>query len=731
MDDLSAGFGQELRRLRERAGVSLSAFANRVHYSKGFLSKIENGRAVPTPQLARTCDDQLGAGGALLALAVAERRAAKPPALYGLPPATRHFTGRQEELGRVARLLREPRAVVVLTGMAGAGKTELALRAAEEAQSAFPDGCLFLDLRGHTPQAPRMAPEDALDVLLRVLGVPGGDIPHDLDGRANVYRNVLRGKRLLLVLDNAADSAGVRPLLPAEPGCRVVVTSRNRLPALDDAQHVVVGELTRDEAVSLFRATAGDRPGDVARVVALCGHLPLAVRIAAARLRTSRGWTVDQLGDRLAVEASRLLALDDGERSVASAFALSVRGLDEAHRRLFALLGLHPGTDIELSAAAALAGHDLATVEHLLTGLDRAHLGVLLPGERVRLHDLVRLFAIEHVLPDTTPDDRLTAVRGLLDYVLRRTFFADALIAPHRFRPDLPPSDVSAEGFADRDAAIAWLDGAWPSLVAMCGTAVEHDLVDRSWLLAFLLHDYFFLTKLWAPWIELLEKVATATRAAGLRGPLAMTLNNLGIALADRGELVASQKRYREALEIFEEVGDPHGVTSSRSNLAWVDLYLGEHLSARENMCLALDAYRRAGADRNAAITLRGIALVEVELGSYEDALAHAGQALAEFTGLGLELDVVMTLNCLGWVRFRAGHLEEAAEAYRRAVVGGERCGSRYEATRARIGLGNAAAASGDRERAEAHWAAADEFDGALSPLMVGEARARADLTHW
>lgn len=731
MDDQANVFGSELRQARERAGISLSAFAEQVHYSKGFLSKIENGHAAPTPELARACDDLLSANGALVTLAARGHRSRKSSALHGLPAGTRHFTGRQDELRRIALALREPRAVVVLTGMAGVGKTELALRAAWESQASFPDGCLFFDLYGFTPWAPKIFSGEVLDTLLRVLGVPGAEIPGDLDGRANIYRHRLRGKRLLLVFDNAADSTQVWPLLPAEEGCRVIVTSRNRLTALDEAHHEIVDVMPTDEAVRLFRATADDRADTdqdaVAKLVGLCGNLPLAVRIAAARLRSSPRWTVEQLTDRLLDETSRLRELYDGERNVTSAFALSLKSLPEPQQRLFGLLALHPGGDIELPAAAALGGHEPAEAERLLAGLDYAHLITQLPDDRIRLHDLLRGFAIEHVLPRIPQDQQKNAKRNLIDYALRRTFLADELIAPHRYRPALPPSEVTAEPFTDRAAALAWLDREWPTLVTLGARATAQILLDRCWLFPYLLHDYFFLTKLWEPWIESLEIAAAATRRSGENRALALMLNNLGVAQADRGELAKSQRHYREALSLFRALGDGHG-TTARSNLAWVDFYLGEHLAAVKGMTVALAAYQRAGADRNAAITLRGIALAETALGRFDDALAHAEQARGEFVALNLDLDVVMTLNCLAWVHFRAGHAAEAADLYQRAVEAGERYGSRYEVSRAQTGLGNVAAIRGDFDLADRHWSQADRFDGVLNPLMVGEARTRNEL---
>ncbi|MEU5692882.1 tetratricopeptide repeat protein [Actinosynnema sp. NPDC020468] len=728
MDDRSTPFGRELRRLRVGAGYSLARLATLAFTTKGQLSKLENGLATPAPDVVEACEKALRANGSLRALAVGARRPVRPAGPNGLPPVTRYFTGRRYESERLAAALREPAAAVVLSGMAGVGKTELAVRAAREAQASFPDGCLFLDLRGYHSGGAEVTAEDALDTLLRTLGVPGDAVPPDLDGRANVYRDLVRGKRVLLVLDNAADTDQVRPLLSAEPGCRVLVTSRKRLDALDDAVGVQVGELPAAEAAELFRATAGDREGDVARVVELCGGLPLAVRIAAAVLRSRPMLTVDLLADRLAVESQRLRALVDGERSVEAAFALSLDGLPEPQRRMFGLLGLHPGGEVEVAAAAALGGLDPLDADTLLGALDHANLLTLLPDDRVRLHDLLRLFAVRHVLPGVPVEERERAVRDLLDHALRRLHAADERIAPHRYRPDLPAAAAAVEGFEDREAALAWLDREWRTLAELCRIAIDRGLSDLPWRFTHLLHGYLFQAKLWTPWIALLEEVVAATRAAGERRPLAITLNNLGVARFDRGDLEPARRDFLAALEIHEDLADRHGITSARSNLAWIDHYLGEHDSALHHLGVALAAYRDLGNDRNAAITLRGTALVEVALHRHDDAVAHAVRAGEEFVRLGLDLDLVMTWNALGWAYFAAGKLDLAADHYRRALEGAERIDSRYEAARARTGLGNAAAAAGENLVAARHWADADEFDGVLTPLVVGEARARADL---
>lgn len=739
MSEPPADLGRELRRRREAAGLSLAALAARIHYSKGHLSKVENGRVRVNRDFADACDAALGTAGALRALVDV------PPAgsrglgagFSGLPSVTRYFTGRAEELDLIHAVLTERRSrgiVCVLGGMAGVGKTALALRAAWDVEHEFPDGCLFLDLHGHTPGSAEVDSHEALDRLLHLLGVPGESIPRDTDSRANLYRDRLRGRRMLLVFDDARTARQVTPLLPAEPRCRVLITSRYRLNALDDAVHVAVEVLSLAQTMELFRSIAGERAagqdGAVAEVVVHCGRLPLAVRIAAARFRSKPVWTVAEFATQLSDMAARLGALDDGERSVAAAFQLSYQGLPEDQRRLFGLLALHPGRDIAMRSAAALAGLGTATTERLLDRLGEAHLLLRLPGGYTAFHDLLRAFAVEYALPAVPVVEQDLAVRRLLDFALFQTEAGDRLLAPQRYRPELSLADLPPlePGFTDRDTALAWLDTEWPNLVALCVLAANQAKHTQCWQLAFLLRDFFFRAKLWDPWINTHRIAVGCARAAGDERALALTLNNLGMAYVDWGDLTNAQSHYAEALKLFGALGDQHGTTDTRSNLAWVDLYLGYPEPALEHLRLALADYRGRGASRNAAITLRAIALAEAELGRFTEALTNAEQAYAEVLVLRLDLDVAMSLNCLAWVHFRSGQPDLAREHYHRATDMAGRAGSRHELARALTGLGDLAAQAGDQPAANELWARADDLRAGLNPIMVGEEAVRFQL---
>ncbi|GAB3872969.1 hypothetical protein GCM10029964_012320 [Kibdelosporangium lantanae] len=696
-------FGVELRGLRRSAGISLAELARRVPYTKGYLSKVETGAAQPNAKLAELCDTALATGGRLAALVPATRRRGPRPRLAGLPPVTSHFTGRAAErraiVAALARTVRGSSAVCAIDGMPGAGKTALAIHCAHEVATRFTDGCLFLDMRAG----------EALHRALRLLAVPVEDV-HPADA-ATLYRDRLRGKRILIVLDNADSAAEVVPLVPAEPRCAVLVTSRRRLAALDDADHVSLAELAEPEAVGLFHKVAGTGVDEeVAGIVRRCGLLPLAVRIAAARYRANPAWTVAGLERRLADEEARLPELDDGERSVSAAFHVSYDALPDDQRRMFALLAVHRGPDVDAHAAAALAGTDVRRAERLLDRLHDVHLLVQQDIGRYRFHDLVRAFAADLPTPDRVP-----AVHRLLDHMLGAAEAADLHVSPHRYRPAFGLPGTHA--FADPAMAKSWLATEWPNLVALCGTAHAHGVHTRCWQLAYTLRGYFFLAKLWEPWIETHTLAVDSTRALGDKRAEAITLNNLGIAHIDRGDHDLAAGCYEDALALFRAVGDDHGMSNCLVNLAWVAHYRGDHATALEDMWTALAFYRRQGSDGNAAITRRGIAVMQLAAGDAAAAIDNADRSLTVFRRLAMVLDAAMALNCLGEAGFAAGSVDAAAEAYREAVTLGEKCGSGYEAARAEYGLSRIAAARGDSAAEADHLARADWAGGSQHHL--------------
>ncbi|MGW7536447.1 ATP-binding protein [Amycolatopsis sp. NPDC054798] len=715
-----ATFGAELRRLRASAGLSLTELAERVHYSKGYLSKVETGLAAPNSALAALCESEFGTPGALAALVPAEtgKRRTRPDLRpSGLPPVTADFTGRDAESEAVRQILASDGGVCVISGMGGAGKTALAVRCAYRLEASFADGSLFLDLRG-TSDDP-VAPADAHDRLLRILEVPAERIPADPDDRAALFRTCLRGRSFLLVLDNAGSTGQVRPLLPAEPKCRVVITSRSRLPALDEASHLSLGVLPPGSAAELVAALTGAPPDAALRIAGRCGCLPLAIRIAAARLRAHPAWDVAELERRLTGETRRLGELDDGERSLAAAFRLSVRQLDPPETRLFGLLALHPGPDFDVTAAQALGSLDSSTAERLLDRLHQAYLITQPQLGRYSFHDLVRVFAASGT-PDQDAFDRLA------DFSVAAAERADRAMSGPRYRPEVtyPPGLPKAE-FPDQESAIAWFRAEWPNLVALCRRAGESE---RCWQLAFFLCGFFHLAKLWDPWIATHRWARAAAEAVGNRWAAATTTANLGIAHADRGDLDEASRCFRQALQEYRDLGDRHGEATALAHSAWAEHYRGNHEQALRELRSAADFYALTGNRRSGAITARGVALVLTALGRPGEAARLVEETLAVFGELGLELDVVMGLNCLGWARFRAGDHSGAEAAYREAAVRAEACGSTHEAARACLGLGNVAAARGAAREAASQWERAEAAHPGLDPVTVGEAAVRAEF---
>jgi DNA-binding SARP family transcriptional activator/tetratricopeptide (TPR) repeat protein len=657
-----------------------------------------------------------------------------PSGLEPLPlPAI--FTGRGIELDRVVAALQpipsSRPAVCGISGMPGVGKTTLALHAARSLAHAYPGGCLFVDLHGFTTGSRPENPGDVLDRLLRRLGVSGEHVPHHLDDRAALWRQRLNGRQVLLILDDVRDVAQARPLLPQVPGCGTLITSRVRLAALDEAELIGLGVLPAVDGAALFRSVAGarlssepDSAAGVDRIVAACGGLPLAIRIAAARFRTEPDPLTD-LCARLEDQQARLAELDDGDRSVFSTLTLSYAALPPDLQRAFALLGVHPGTDLELHAAAALVDRPLVATRRLLTGLVERHLLTSSGPGRYRLHDLVGAFARECLTAARVGEAR--ARQRLVAYHLQVAELADAAITPHRYRIPLALT-YRARAVPDvrsPEEAVRWLIAREQVLVELCREAAGHGLDVQCWQLAYTLRGYFFLTKRWQPWVETHETALAAARRLGDVRAEALTLNNLGLAAMDQGQPRLAQDRYRRALTLFGQVGDEHGETTARANLAWIHFDAGRYREFLGELWPAHAFYERSGSHRNAAITLRGIALGEIEVGELDGAVEHLEQVRQVFEELELDLDRAMALNALGEAHSRRGEPGMAGTCHGEALEVSLRCGSMFEAARAHHRLGDLASAAGDPPGARRHWEEAARGYGLLNALQLDEIRGR------
>ncbi|OLR93017.1 XRE family transcriptional regulator [Actinokineospora bangkokensis] len=732
-------FGSEVLRLRNAQGLSQDALAKKVFLSKSQISKTENGRSKPSPETATRLDEVLGAGGALLALvpkaAVRPRRGEHRP--HGLPDPPADFTGRAALLAEVAAVLHTDTGatarVCALHGLAGSGKTALALAAAAEAcHGDFPDGAFFFDLGGHTPGARPQTAFDVLGSLLPRFGITE-TLPPDLDGRLNTYRDLMRTRGVLLVLDNAASAEQVRPLVPPGQLCRVLVTSRSELAALDGAHHVHVDVLDEQEAVHLLGAQLPDDrlpdPGTAREVVELCDRLPLAIRIAAAQLR-GPSWAVDRFRARLADERTRLAHLDDGERAVAAAFAITLDTLPEDQRWFFGLLACHPGGPVEPDAAEAMAGLDPGESDRLLARLRAANLLRRDPAGHAT-HDLVRLFAVRHALPLVAADTRRAALDRLIAFTLDRVAAAAALLDPHRYRPVAVQRE---HPLADRAAALEWFRAQAPTLERVVELALRHGALVACWQLAYLLRAFYFHDKRTDPWLLTHEHGLTAARAARDDRATGMMLNSLGMAHLHVGSVDLALAMHREAYAAATAAGDEHGALDALSSGAWARVYCGQAEAAVPELLDVLAAYRAAGRGRNAMITLRGLALALTRCGRSAEAFAPATEALElarTISDSGPDSSgVVMGSNCLAWVHYRAGEHERAAELYAEAAEWADLGGDdvEYEHARALTGQGNAAARRGEPSTARARWAEAAETGIDLHPVVVFEEGERLAL---
>ena len=769
MDEGRAAFARRMARLREDAGLSQRALAREVYVDHSLITRLESGQRSADPQLASRIGERLGAAEELRALAEAARRTRKSAAkaresqtddetnpaprsaanardatasaariASALPPAASALVGREAEFARLEAFLAPdadvPGAarVCVVTGMPGIGKTALAVGAAHSFGDRFADGCLFVDLRGFAPQPDPVSPADALALLLADLGVPDNAIPATLAGRIGLFRNETAHRRLLLILDDADSAEQVDSLLPAAAGCRVLVTSRRRLPALDDADVIALGPLSRDAGATLFRRVcvqAGAWDGSVLRIVGACGGHPLAIRILAARCRADASLTPRLLAGKLADARGRIRRIDDDERSVTDAFDISFALLPTGQQRVFALLGLHPPFEFDAYAVAALADRPVSATERLLEQLFLAGLLESAGPGRYRMHDLLVQYA-GHVAERVLPKSEIhAAVRRLLDATLLACHEADQVVRPHRYRVPLvatPSTPVAHRTFASHAAAHSWLTGSLEMLSAFCETALEYGCDEHCWQLAYTLRGVFFFGKHWAAWERTHNVALTAARRLGDPRAQGVTLNNLGLLYCLQGRYGQAHVVLSEATGLFRATKDPYGEFTARSHRAWMLHCIGRYGEALSEQNAALAFYEQSGSARSIAIVKRDMASTELELCRIDDAIKHLRAAADAFGSLGLPLDMTMTLNALGEATLRSGDYKTAESHHEAALAAAIYASSPFEKARARAGLGRLARLTGRPARARHQLTRAARIYREL-----GAAREAADVDVW
>jgi DNA-binding SARP family transcriptional activator/tetratricopeptide (TPR) repeat protein len=651
------------------------------------------------------------------ALGVAESSAPRVP--RQLPAAVSGFTGRGAELAALTRMLDDgspesPGTVVIsaIGGTAGVGKTALALHWAHQVAARFPDGQLYVNLRGFDPSGVPMAAAEAVRVFLDALGVPPDRVPAQPEARAGLYRSLLADRGMLIVLDNARDEQQVRPLLPASPASLVIVTSRNQLGGLaaaDRARLLTLDVLGHDDAVDMLTARVGAsrataEPAAAAEIVSLCGRLPLALAVAAARAETRPGFPLTALAAELRDRARLLEALDAGDpaASVRAVFSWSYRQLSAEAARMFRLLGLHPGPDISVPAAASLAAAAELQARRLLAELSRAYLvAEHVPG-RYALHDLLRAYATDQARNTDSQPERAAATGRVVDHYLRTARDAAAMVHPS-FGPIplAPPSPgIAPEQFTAGQRALAWFEAEIDVLLAAMPFAVDWGLDIQAWQISLVMHPFLATRGHNAQW--------TATKrmlmAASIRDDAAMVASGARDTAGTLGDYQWVPEYYASLVELYQQLGNRRGQAVCLYALAAIAEYQGQYAEALSYAEQAAGLFRGIGDKAGEAELLNAAGWYHALLGDYQQARALGGQALALNARHGsrhLEGDI---WNSLGYTEYHAGDFGEAVACYERALGIFRTVGDCWGEADTLSNLGDVRRAAGELPQAREAW---------------------------
>jgi tetratricopeptide (TPR) repeat protein/transcriptional regulator with XRE-family HTH domain len=747
-------FGRELRRLRRLAGISLSRLALSVHYSKSYLSKVENGVKPATRDLAARCEQALGVEGALVGLCpqrgrgrVADRTDSAALVPRQLPAPTRHFSGRASELALLDELFQtaQPRhapgseyghreyedkgapgrsqesdyehgmSVAVLCGPGGVGKTALAVHWAHRVAAHYPDGQLFVNLRGFDPAGTPVAADEALRGFLDALQIPAQQVPVGLDAQAALYRSATATKRLLVVLDNAREAEQVRPLLPAGADCAVLITSRDPLAAL------VAAEGIRPVALDLFgpaqarelliarlgaaRVEAERHAAD--RLLELCAGLPLAINIVAARAATRPRLSLGAQVEQMQAARSRLDALSTGDQStdVRAVFSWSYRLLSAGAMRAFRLLGLHPGATVGERAAVSLLGLAANEVHGLLDELVRAHLLACHTDSRYAMHDLIRAYAAELATAVGEDAECDSALLRVLEHYVCSAQDATALLnaRSETVRREPAIAGVRPERFADYDEAMAWCEAERACLIGAVADADAAGHAIHAWQLASALTTYLDRRSLWAELAEVQRiALAAARRREDARGE-ASSLRGLGRACMRLRAYTVSGEYLRRALDIYTALGDLSGLAHTNHDLALASEQEGEQERALGYAVRALELFQAVGDRSVQANACNTVGWFYAMNGQYDQALEQCRRALALYGDVDDSAsEVAGTWDSLGLVYHRLGDFQAAAAAYQRAIDLYRKASDRYYEAGTLVRLGDTQSAAGDHETARA-----------------------------
>lgn len=655
-----------------------------------------------------------------------------------LPPDVAHFTGRERELAGLDALLRPgggagraPTAAVigVIAGSGGLGKTTLAVHWAHRVRDRFPDGQLYVNLRGFGPTGSAMTVGEAVRGFLDAFQVPAHRIPATVEAQTALYRSLLAGRRVLILLDNARDAEQVRPLLPGSPGCLVVLTSRNELTGLvvaEQARPLPLDLLGRAEARDLLVGRIGAEraaaePRAVEDVVTVCAGLPLALAIVAARAATHPRFSIAALAGELHDARGSLDAFEGGDATtdVRAVFSWSYHSLGDDAARLFRLLGVHPGPYIAAPAAASLAGVDVAQARRLLSRLTRAHLIAERSPGRYAFHDLLRAYATELTQEYDAEDDRRSALHRVLDHYLHSAFAAGRAFTPHRepITPAPARSGVTVETFTEHAQALTWFTQEHAVLIAALQRAADAGFETHAWQLAWSLMEYLDQLGHWHDQRTVHRiALAAAHRVADPAGQ-AYACHGLGLADLRMGRYDRARGHLLRSLAL-------HGETANHIGQARVHVALNmtaERQGRDEELLYharrSLELYQMAGHRKGEAYALNNLGWAHAVLGDFQQTLVHCGKALALLREAGDGRGESAAWDSLGYAHHHLGDHGQAITCYRHAVALRRGLDERVREAESLHRLGDAQRTAGDVAGARSSWRAAlSRFDALGHP---------------
>ncbi len=658
------------------------------------------------------------------------RRRPAPVVPAQLPADVATFTGRTRQIGELDELLTvstadearaRPSTVVIsaIDGTPGVGKTALTVHWAHRVVDRFSDGQLYLNLRGFDPEGNVMDPHEAMGNLLDAFHVEPHRIPATLDAQAALYRSLLAGKRMLILLDNARDSDQVRQLRPGTPGCFVMVTSRNLLTGLiaaNGAYSLTLDLLSYDEAHNFVTHRLGaDRttaePEAVRDIITACARLPLALALATAHAATRPALTLGMLAEALADRRHRLetLAGDAPSTDIQVVFSWSYHTLTASGARLFRLLGLHFGPDISAAAAASLAAVPLSSVDPLLAELTRANLLVESTPGRYAFHDLLRVYAAKMAAGEESDEERRRATQRVLDHLLHTAHTAALLVQPIRERLDLAPFEpgTSPEDPVGHEAAMAWFTSELPVLLAAVNHAVATRLDVHAWQLAWVLYDFLERRGHWRDWTTV--GPAAVAAADRLADPTVQSraYRLLGYSYVRQGQFDEGLTYLRRALVLYQQLADLIGQAYIHLAFTGIRERLGQYADGLDHAQQALALYQKTAHVAGQGNALNSVGWCLAHLGRHEQALSYCRKALGLHQEMNNRYGQAQTWDSIGFVHHDAGHHPEAVACYLRAIEQYRELDDRFEEADTLVRLGDTYDEMKNATAAQDAWQAA------------------------